>query len=452
LGTDIITSDLAQRKKQAERGKPNFVDKIFLDKYAKGEQALVDKLVEKGFSKEKIDKAKQARVKAVAKAIELDKYLVDSYGRTDDISKIALYRSLVDDYGKNKEEALKIVAESMQNYATVGKSYQFFSKMPLLGNPFVKFSSDLARIITNGLVNRPLYMASFLGMLYGMHRLLSGLSGEPEEEREARVNRPFIPKIPLGFTDIPLVWKIGNKEFNVARFITPYYIYDAGYRSNTLAELSKFGPLQLTFEDKVGIISDYMPTFGDPTLAPLAQLVTDKDFRAMNIADPYESIYTRQTVTEDEAALNRLNYFGKSYLSPAWGMTANLIAAAKGEPDVYGRRRDIAGAILNNVIKVQDIESADVQKFVTNEIKYIDSEYKQVKTDITSRRNNDADKAMEIYQSDLSDEAKIKKIEAIDKQYNIYVNEMIQKQQELMERRAIPVSRLYNLQNPKKND
>jgi hypothetical protein len=452
LGTDIITSDLAQRKKQAERDKPNFVDKIFLDKYAKGEQALADKLVEKGFSKEKIDRAKQARAKAVAKAIELDKYLVDSYGRTDDISKIALYRSLVDDYGKNKEEALKIVAESMQNYATVGKSYQFFSKMPLLGNPFVKFSSDLARIITNGLVNRPLYMASFLGMLYGMHRLLSGLSGEPEEEREARVNRPFIPKIPLGFTDIPLVWKIGNKEFNVARFITPYYIYDAGYRSNTLAELSKFGPLQLTFEDKVGIISDYMPTFGDPTLAPLAQLVTDKDFRAMNIADPYESIYTRQTVTEDEAALNRLNYFGKSYLSPAWGMTANLIAAAKGEPDVYGRRRDIAGAILNNVIKVQDIESADVQKFVTNEIKYIDSEYKQVKTDITSRRNNDADKAMEIYQSDLSDEAKIKKIEAIDKQYNIYVNEMIQKQQELMERRAIPVSRLYNLQNPKKND
>jgi len=452
LGTDIITSDLAQRKKQAERDKPNFVDKIFLDKYAKGEQALVDKLVEKGFSKEKIDKAKQARAKAVAKAIELDKYLVDSYGRTDDISKIALYRSLVDDYGKNKEEALKIVAESMQNYATVGKSYQFFSKMPLLGNPFVKFSSDLARIITNGLVNRPLYMASFLGMLYGMHRLLSGLSGEPEEEREARVNRPFIPKIPLGFTDIPLVWKIGNKEFNVARFITPYYIYDAGYRSNTLAELSKFGPLQLTFEDKVGVISDYMPTFGDPTLAPLAQLVTDKDFRAMNIADPYESIYTRQTVTEDEAALNRLNYLGKSYLSPAWGMTANLISAAKGEPDVYGRRRDIAGAILNNVIKVQDIESADVQKFVTNEIKYIDSEYKQVKTDITSRRNKDADRAMEIYESDLSDEAKIKKIEAIDKQYNIYVNEMIQKQQELMERRAIPVSRLYNLQNPKNND
>ena len=422
LGTNVISADLAQRKK--------------------GEDSpVMDFLVSKGVKKEIVEKAKT-----------LDKYLVDSYGRTDDVAKISLYRSLVEDYGKSKEEAIRIVGESMQNYATVGKAYQFFSKVPLVGNPFVKFSSDMARIVANGFANRPLYMASFLGMMYGTARLLSALSGEPEDEREARESRAFIPKIPLGFTDIPLTWKVGKYEVNAARFISPYYVYDAGYRSNTVAELTKFAPIQLSYDNKVGFASDYTPVMSDPFLAPLAQVALDRDFRGLPIADPNGSKYTKQTVTGGEALWNRFNYLGHSYASPAWGYIANLYSAAKGEGDLYGRRRDIPSAILNSVIKVQEMESKDVQKAVINQVKYIDSEYKQIKTDITSRRNDDVDKIRDIVGSDATESQKEEQIMNVKVNYSNYVEEMVGRMQELKIDREVPMDRLYKIQHPKKND
>lgn len=421
LGTDVIVADLS-RKKDSE-GILGFLQKAGL------------------------------REDIANKAKELDKYLMDSYGRTDDVAKISLYRSLVDDYGKSKEEAIRIVAESMQNYATVGKAYQFFSKMPLLGNPFVKFSSDMARIVANGFANRPLYMASFLGMMYGTARLLSALSGEPEDEREARESRAFIPKIPLGFTDIPLTWKVGKYEVNAARFISPYYVYDAGYRSNTVAELTKFAPIQLSYDNKVGFAADYAPVMSDPFIAPLVQtFVFDRDFRGLPIADPNGSKYTKQTVSGAEAAWNRFNYLGHSYASPAWGYVANLYSAATGQGDLYGRRRDIPSAILNSVIKVQEMETSDVKKAVINQVKYIDSEYKQIKTDITSRRNDDVEKIQEIIASDATESQKEKQILNVKVNYSNYVEEMVDRMRELKVDREVPMNRLYKIEHPKKND
>ncbi len=421
LGTDVIVADLS-RKKDSE-GILGFLQKAGL------------------------------REDIANKAKELDKYLMDSYGRTDDVAKISLYRSLVDDYGKSKEEAIRIVAESMQNYATVGKAYQFFSKMPLLGNPFVKFSSDMARIVANGFANRPLYMASFLGMMYGTARVLSALSGEPEDEREARESRAFIPKIPLGFTDIPLTWKVGKYEVNAARFISPYYVYDAGYRSNTVAELTKFAPIQLSYDNKVGFAADYAPVMSDPFIAPLVQtFVFDRDFRGLPIADPNGSKYTKQTVSGAEAAWNRFNYLGHSYASPAWGYVANLYSAATGQGDLYGRRRDIPSAILNSVIKVQEMETSDVKKAVINQVKYIDSEYKQIKTDITSRRNDDVEKIQEIIGSDATESQKEKQILNVKVNYSNYVEEMVDRMRELKVDREVPMDRLYKIEHPKKND
>jgi hypothetical protein len=420
LGTNIVTSDLIKKKEG---------------------EGVLDFLQKAGVREDIVKKAK-----------ELDKYLVESYGRTDDVAKISLYRSLVEDYGKSKEEAIRTVAESMQNYATVGKAYQFFSKVPVFGNPFVKFSSDMARIVANGFANRPLYMASFLGMMYGVARLLSTLSGEPEEEREARESRAFIPKIPLGFTDIPLTWKVGKYEVNAARFISPYYVYDAGYRSNTIAELTKFAPIQLSYDNKIGFASDYFPVMGDPYLAPLAQVVLDKDFRGLPIADPRKTKYTGQTVTDSEALWNRANYLGHSYASPAWGYIANLYNAATGQGDLYGRRRDIPSAIINSVIKVQEMESKDVQRAVINQVKYIDSEYKQIKADITSRRNDDIDRIQDIISSDATESQKESQILDIKASYSNFVEDRISKMQELKMDRDIPMNRLYKIQNPKKND
>jgi hypothetical protein len=452
LGTDTIVADLTQKKNEKEKSE-NVIRQAISRGYEKSEDAVFKVLKDKlGISEENIAKTKKARETIGKKRKQLDDYMLESYGRTDDVSKISLYRSLVEDYGKSKEEAIQIVGESMQNYATVGKAYQFFSKMPLIGNPFVKFSSDMARIVANGFANRPLYMASFLGMMYGVARLLSNLSGEPEDEREARESRAFIPKIPLGFTDIPLTWKVGKYEVNAARFISPYYVYDAGYRSNTVAELTKFAPIQLSYDNKVGFASDYMPVLSDPFIAPLAQVAFDKDFRGLPIADPNGSKYTKQTVSTGEALWNRFNYLGHSYASPAWGYVANLYSAAKGEGDLYGRRRDIPSAILNSVIKVQEMESKDVQRAVINQVKYIDSEYKQIKTDITSRRNDDVEKIQEIIGSDATESQKEEQIMNVKANYSNFVEEMVGRMQELKVDREIPMDRLYKLQHPKKND
>ena len=452
LGTDTIVADLTQKKNEKEKSE-NVIRQAISRGYDKSEDAVFKVLKDKlGISEENIAKTKKVREEMGKKRKQLDDYMLESYGRTDDVSKISLYRSLVEDYGKSKEEAIRIVGESMQNYATVGKAYQFFSKLPLVGNPFVKFSSDMARIVANGFANRPLYMASFLGMMYGVARLLSNLSGEPEDEREARESRAFIPKIPLGFTDIPLTWKVGKYEVNAARFISPYYVYDAGYRSNTVAELTKFAPIQLSYSNKVGFASDYMPVLSDPFIAPLAQVAFDKDFRGLPIADPNGSQYTRQTVTEGEAIWNRFNYLGHSYASPIWGYVANLYSAAKGQGDLYGRRRDIPSAILNSVIKVQEIDSKDIQKAVINQVKYIDSEYKQIKTDITSRRNDDVEKIQEIIGSEATESQKEEQIMNVKINYSNYVEEMVGKMQELKVDREVPMDRLYKLQHPKKND
>jgi ribosomal protein S18 acetylase RimI-like enzyme len=449
LGTDIVSADMMQKKKLKER-KEDTVGQFVSGKYESLESQFLDFLNKKGASKEAIEKAKARRSLINAKRKELDKYMLESYGRTDDVAKISLYRSLVEDYGKTKEEAIQIVGESMQNYATVGKAYQFFSKVPVVGNAFVKFSSDLVRIVGNGFANRPLYMASFLGMMYATARLLSELSGEPEDEREAREARAFIPKIPLGFTDIPLTWKVGKYEINAARFISPYYVYDAGYRSDAIAELTKFAPLQLSYDNKIGWVSDYSPTLGDPLTAPLIQVAMDRDYRGMPIADPFGSKYTNETVTESEAKWNRINYLGHSYGSPLWGFVANTISAAKGEGDLYGRRRDLGSAILNSVIKVQEMDSSDVRRSVENEIKYIDSEYKQIKTDITSRRNNDIKRIQDVMESDASESQKQEQIDEIKSDYTDFAEEKVDKIGKLVEKRDVPYQRWLRLQKLRK--
>jgi hypothetical protein len=449
LGTDIVSADMMQKKKLKER-KEDTVGQFVSGKYESLESQFLDFLNKKGASKEAIEKAKARRSLINAKRKELDKYMLESYGRTDDVAKISLYRSLVEDYGKTKEEAIQIVGESMQNYATVGKAYQFFSKVPVVGNAFVKFSSDLVRIVGNGFANRPLYMASFLGMMYATARLLSELSGEPEDEREARESRAFIPKIPLGFTDIPLTWKVGKYEINAARFISPYYVYDAGYRSDAIAELTKFAPLQLSYDNKIGWVSDYSPTLGDPLTAPLVQVAMDRDYRGMPIADPFGSKYTNETVTESEAKWNRINYLGHSYGSPLWGFVANTISAAKGEGDLYGRRRDLGSAILNSVIKVQEMTSDDVRRSVENEIKYIDSEYKQTKTDITSRRNSDIKRIQEVMESDASESQKQEQIDEIKSDYTEFAEEKVDKIGKLVEKRDVPYQRWLRLQKLRK--
>lgn len=319
-------------------------------------------------------------------ASDLDDFLTESYGKSDDVAKVALYKSLVDDYGKTREEAIRIVASSMQNYNTVGKAYDYASKSV---NRFVKFKADSARILYNSFKDRPLNLMATLGMFLAAQALASKVSGEDEEERKIREERPYTNKIKIGPVTISLTMKFGDTEINVARYLAPYSMYDAGYDYNALKEMSTYLPVQYDENTLIAI--------NDPLIGPLINLVTDKDFRGMPISDPGKTPFINKTVTDTEARWNQAAFLARNFASPYWAWGENLIAASTGDKDYYGRTRTMSEAMLNTFIKVQSVDNESLQRTYIGALRKLDRDVDNISKTISHNRKmmNDgiADKA-----------------------------------------------------------
>jgi hypothetical protein len=357
------------------------------EKDAKAEQAVRDaanKMLGRKPGKKAVEdtpaepKSKMAILGSGIKKVvgDLDQMLTDSYGKSDDVAKVALYKSLVDDYGKTREEAIKIVAGSMQNYNTVGKAYDYASKSV---NRFVKFKADSARILFNTFKDRPLNLMATLGMYLAAQALASKISGEDEEERKIREERPYTNKIKLGPVTISLTMMFGDTEINVARYLAPYSMYDAGYDSNKFEEMSAYLPVQYD-EDAFIVVND-------PLIGPIVNLVRDKDFRGMPISDPGKSAYIEKTVTDEEAFWNRVAFSGRNYGAPYYGWAENAVAAASGDADYYGRTRTMSEAMLNTVIKVQTVNNETLQRTYEGSVRRLDSEISNIEKTISAKSN-----------------------------------------------------------------
>lgn len=310
--------------------------------------------------------------KVVSAAKELDQALTDSYGRADDVAKVAAFKSLVYDYGKSRDEAIRIIGSGMQNYNTVGKAYDYASKSV---NRFVKFKADSARIIYNTFKERPLNLMATLGMLMAAQALASKISGEDEEERKIREERPYTNKIKLGPVTISLTMKFGDSEINVARYLAPYSMYDAGYDSNTLKDVSTYLPFQYDPNTVIAV--------NDPLIGPIINLATDKDFRGMCISDPNKNAFISKTVTDQEALWNRIAFAGRNYGAPYWGWVENINAAATGNQDYYGRSRTLTDALLNTVIKVQKVDNATLQKTYEGVLRKLDGDVQNIEKTVS---------------------------------------------------------------------
>lgn len=357
------------------------------EKDAKAEQAVRDaanKMLGRKPGKKAVEetpaepKSKMAILGSGIKKVvgDLDQMLTDSYGKSDDVAKVALYKSLVDDYGKTREEAIKIVAGSMQNYNTVGKAYDYASKSV---NRFVKFKADSARILFNTFKDRPLNLMATLGMFLAAQALASKISGEDEEERKIREDRPYTNKIKIGPVTISLTMMFGDTEINVARYLAPYSMYDAGYDSNKFEEMSAYLPVQYD-EDAFIVVND-------PLIGPLVNLARDKDFRGMTISDPGKSAYIEKTVTDEEAIWNRVAFAGRNYGAPYYGWAENAVAAASGDADYYGRTRTMSEAMLNTVIKVQTVNNETLQRTYEGSVRRLDSEISNIEKTISAKSN-----------------------------------------------------------------
>lgn len=264
------------------------------------------------------------------------------YRGADDVYKLAALKKLMD-FGIEPEIALNRVKEGFQNSQRVGRMYDFTSKIPIIGKPFGKFSGDLLRITQAAARNRPLQLASFLGTLLAMGGIASIMSGEDPDDRKLREERTGFPKIPTPIGDIPLEWKVGNSTLNIARLITPMYMYSDLNSDDLMIALAKLFPFIPEYEYKTqnpgGIAAvNLAKNIEDPILGPWFQLALNSDFRGTAILDPQETKYRPSGLTPTEKAVNALVFLGRAFV-PYGAYGDDMLAALQDREDYYGRSK-----------------------------------------------------------------------------------------------------------------
>jgi hypothetical protein len=346
------------------------------------------------------------------------------YGGSDDVAKIASFKSLVNDYGLSREEAATRVYDGLQNYGRVGRYFDVASKTPIIASPYVKFVGDLGIMTKNAIAKRPLNTIAFYMLLQGVAQLASRLSDEDEELKEAREARTFIPKIALpkalnelGIKDAPLTFMAGDTELNVARFISPYYIYDVGDHGflGTIEEASKFAPIQIT-ESESGLP---VPKISDPVLGPIISLINDRNFMKQPILDPTKNKYYSGDLEGNPLAktINAIEYLSHSWI-PYFPKVSAIYSGIAGEEDYYGRKRDIKNALINVVIKTQKMTRTEVMENYGREITYKEKAIEGLEKERTTAYNNALEEIYNIeVDTDLTENQKAKKIEKIENDF-----------------------------------
>jgi len=292
-----------------------------------------------------------------------------TYVGADNLAKVSAYQ-IYRRQGLTHEQAVRRAYDSFQNYATVGKTWDFSSKIPLIGPTFVKFQADLQRILANNILTTPLTTIGTLMAIKMLGNLSSALSGETEEEQTIREERKGVAKIP--FVSIPLSFKIGKSELNVARYLSPLYMYNRGDNEMDLGELSKFMPLQLQKREEGNIFP--IPAYADAAWGWVGSVLSDRDFRNMSIQDPQATRYTNPNITTDERIFNVLDYSLRSQV-PFYKGAQDIYKGATGQLDYYGRKRTWYQAIMNQIIKIQEWDDPERKAYVERNLNYLTSKY-----------------------------------------------------------------------------
>jgi len=297
------------------------------------------------------------------------------YRATDDLAKVAAFKSLTD-MGFSADTAIERISQGFQNYKRVGKAYDFFSKVPAVGNMYAKFGGDLQRILRTGIMTRPLNFVAFGAALHTIANVASSMSGESDEDRKIREERPGFPKIKLPDWlggDIPLSFKMGENELNLARFISPLYVYSSPDNDDVYNSFMKLSPQKLDLaswtSNPNGITAvNIAKNLQDPLVAPILQTIVNSDFKGTPIADPKETNYKKSTLTDNERTVNSLRFLTRSYM-PYGSYTDDALRAIAGQQDYYGRDRTLSQIILRFVgYNAQQFKEDRYSKVVENDL------------------------------------------------------------------------------------
>ncbi len=280
--------------------------------------------------------------------MKLKKTIEDSYVFVDDRAKYAAVKTFLD-RGLSYEEATRRAMRGFQNYATVGWMYDVASKLPVFGNPFIRFAGSLASILKSAAVDHPLRLIGTGMALKFLGDVTSMASGETPEDRETRENRVGSSHIP--FTDVSLQFQTPWGEVNMARMLGVSAMTPIGGQS-TASDAARFLPMNIDMNDPLRSIG------GDPLVGPVISTFFDKDFRGKSISDPEQNKYKKSTLTPLEQWGNRGNYLMRQYTPPAINSVSDVNASLKGEEDFYGRTRKPKQAISSALgVKVEEYGS-----------------------------------------------------------------------------------------------
>lgn len=359
-----------------------------------------------------------------------DEFATKAYVGADNLAKISAYL-VFKEQGMSHEKAIRRVYDAFQNYTTVGKTWDLTSKIPGFGPTFIKFQADLQRILINNLTTTPLTTIGTLMLIKLAGNLASALSGESEEEQEYRENRKGVPSIPIA--DIPLSFKVGKSELNVARYLSPLYSYRREDSEADLISLSKYLPLQLQKVEKPQLGETGIGVaMGDASWGWLASLVYDRDFRSMSIANPDASRYSNPNISNMERWGNRLHYIARNQI-PFYKGAEDMYNGITGNLDYYGRKRDWKQSILNNIIKIQEFDKPELKLYMERDIDYLTNRFAAFSErmgDANARYTKAVNEAADLK---LSDKAISRIAEAHDKRRSISIENSTKKQVEIMQ-------------------
>lgn len=321
--------------------------------------------------------------------------LVDSYGKEDEIAKLAKIKEMLNK-GYGWEQAVAEVNRSFQNYNMVGFLYNVASKIPVIGNPFVKFQGDLIRMMRNTAIHHPERLAAFLVTTKALGDLSSAWSNETEKDRATREGRPFQPKIP--FTNIPLTFQTPYGEINAARLLGPSVFTKLGEDRTPMSDALGFLPINPT------------DLLNDPTVEPLISVLTDKDFRGKPISDPNMNKFTGSLLTPEEKRANQLNYLRRSYTPPALQAVEDVGRAAVGAPDFYGRNKTLPQTLLRATtgVKMEQFGAKEAEAARQKQAEYGLSGYESAQRNVNAIEK-------ELAQGKITPEQAQKRIEAQQK-------------------------------------
>jgi hypothetical protein len=206
--------------------------------------------------------------------------------------------------------------------------------------------------------------------------LASRWSGEEPDEKKERESRKGVAKIPLPFgMSIPLSFKVGKKEVNVARYLSPLYLYRNTDSETDIAEMSKFLPIQFQRIDAPQLGEKRTKVvWGDPAFGWIASIATDRDFRGSSIQNPTATRYMNPNITTEERIANIMHYIGRSQV-PFYKSTEDMYDGIVGNLDYYGRKRTWSDAIINNIVKIQEFDKPELKKYVEGNINYLTSRF-----------------------------------------------------------------------------